>query len=534
MSAEDDERFLRECFVETSDIVEVLDVQSTRCIALGRTGVGKSAMLWNVEKKCSNVRRIDPEALSLSYISNSTILNFFEELDVDLDIFYQLLWRHVLAIELIDLKKEMRQGRQISLYDKIVEKFSPDPRRKQALQYILQFGDKFWVDTEKRVREVVHHLERSLEEQIGSSVEAFKLKLGTDINEKGSEALTQTTEIIDRAKKVVSGVQIQELNKIMDFLAEDVFGDIDEKYYIIIDDLDTDWASSKVRYKLIRALIETVNKFRKISNLKIVIGLRADLLETVLQNTASSGFQTEKYEDMFLRMNWDKDELIEMADRRLNEIFKDQYQNRTISFYDVFPLNVSKEPSFDFILDRTLHRPRDVIAYINEVLRLMRGPTIITQKIVRDAEASYSKNRFRSLTDEWREAFGDLTEVLNALREFEVRFKLLDVTEKKLENLCVQILAGDGQVSDGVFHRECSLIAGGSPFGLLRRRFLEVLYIIGAIGVRIRSGTPYQWSYQTEPVLNVASLDENAVFAIHPMLFRELNRRADVSTLNPS
>ena len=72
----------------------------------------------------------------------------------------------------------------------------------------------------------------------------------------------------------MNGVQIQELNAVMDFLADDVFDDQSVSYYIVIDDLDTGWVHDDLRFKLVRALIETLKKFRRITNLKIVIGLQ--------------------------------------------------------------------------------------------------------------------------------------------------------------------------------------------------------------------------------------------------------------------
>lgn len=105
LSAEDDASFLQNCFVDTVDVNRICDINSPRSIVLGRTGSGKSALLLRVEETQKNVVRINPDSLSLNYISNSDILKFFEELDIDLDLFYQLLWRHVLVVEILQLKK---------------------------------------------------------------------------------------------------------------------------------------------------------------------------------------------------------------------------------------------------------------------------------------------------------------------------------------------------------------------------------------------------------------------------------------------
>lgn len=56
-----------------------------------------------------------------------------------------------------------------------------------------------------------------------------------------------------------------------------------KKFYILIDKLDERWVDASVRFRLIRSLLETLKTFRKIQNLKIIVSLRIDVLEKVLQ-----------------------------------------------------------------------------------------------------------------------------------------------------------------------------------------------------------------------------------------------------------
>ena len=44
-AAEEDAKFLSECFVDTGDLEVLLDCSDRRRIILGRTGAGKSALL---------------------------------------------------------------------------------------------------------------------------------------------------------------------------------------------------------------------------------------------------------------------------------------------------------------------------------------------------------------------------------------------------------------------------------------------------------------------------------------------------------
>src|SRR5690554_4526125 len=105
---------LFEVFVENNAVTEVLDTRSQKSILLGRTGSGKSAIIRYLENQHEDVQRIEPEALSLQFLSNSTILKYFRGLGINLNLFYKVLWKHVFIVELLKLyfKDDFDQGKK--------------------------------------------------------------------------------------------------------------------------------------------------------------------------------------------------------------------------------------------------------------------------------------------------------------------------------------------------------------------------------------------------------------------------------------
>ena len=67
--AEDDERFLTECFVDTGDLSVLLDCENPRRVVVGRTGAGKTALLTAIASKRQNIIVLSPHALSLNFIA---------------------------------------------------------------------------------------------------------------------------------------------------------------------------------------------------------------------------------------------------------------------------------------------------------------------------------------------------------------------------------------------------------------------------------------------------------------------------------
>lgn len=264
--AEQDQNFLRNCFVDTGDLAILRDCNNPCRILVGRTGSGKTALLAQLASEEFNVIAIKPESLALSYISNSTILNFVLQLGVKLDIFFRLLWRHVFTVEVI--KTHFRVNSE-SDKQNFLERFRNvfrDKKHVQALDYLERWGKSFWEETEYRIKEVTTTLESHLKASLEASIP------GSALNAEGLQSLSeeQKQEVIQRAQRVVNQVQIRELSEIIELLS-DVLSDTPKQYHILIDRLDENWIEDRLRHLLIRALVETVRDFRKVRQVKTAL-----------------------------------------------------------------------------------------------------------------------------------------------------------------------------------------------------------------------------------------------------------------------
>lgn len=522
--AENDARFLSECFVDNGDLETLEDTTLPQCIILGRTGSGKSALIEHLEKHEEQTIRIEPDELALKHISNSTILSFFENIGVNLDIFYSLLWQHTLAVELIKHKYTIDSlAARNRFLDNIAALISGNYKKQQALNYIQEWGDKFWLDTETRIKEFTEKLESSLQASISPKIP--ELKFNMDASSQLSEE--QKSEVIHYGKQVVNNVQIEKLAKIVNLLAEDIFIDPKRKTYIIIDRLDENWVEDELRYKLIRALIETIRKFKKIEHVKIIISLRTDLLNRVLEKTRDSGFQREKYESLFLRLNWSKDKLSEALDLRINHLLKNKYTNSDVFFNDIFPPKIDKISSSEYILDRTLFRPRDAIIFVNECFIEAQGRTEITPSIISNAEKIYSIGRLESLQYEWFVEHPSLNKYINLLNNYENRFKVSELTKEKIEPLIFDIASTFDKNSDLVVKCAYDYISSSYPHASIImnqtiQNLLYILYKVGAIGIKVDGTSSVAWIHDKTQGLTPEKIKTTSIIYIHKMLWKAL------------
>lgn len=110
---------------------------------------------------------------------------------------------------------------------------------------------------------------------------------GVNISASGGLRLSKEikTQVIEHGQRAVSEVQIRELENIFVVLEEDFFADPQQPCFITIDMLDEEWVDSRIKLQLIKSLIDTVRRFRRLTNVKVLVGLRRDLLDEVIYST---------------------------------------------------------------------------------------------------------------------------------------------------------------------------------------------------------------------------------------------------------
>ncbi|MBK8423379.1 MAG: hypothetical protein IPL30_05655 [Elusimicrobia bacterium] len=423
--AESDNKFLENCFIDTGDLSELRNPSSPKRIVVGRTGAGKTALLSKLKQTEERVIEIQPESLSFGYIANSNILSFFSGIGVDLDLFYKLLWRHIFTVELIKARFNINTETDKRTWINQLKNLFRNRRHQQAVEYLEQWGKSFWQDTEYRIKEITTKVENDLSASIGVPINPA---LGVQATKTLSDE--QKVEVLQRGQKVINEVQIRQLSEMLDLLDE-ALDDPQKHYFIVIDKLDEKWTTESVRYKLIRALIETIRDFKKVRNAKIIVGMRLDLLDRVFKITRDPGLQGEKYESLYLYLTWTKPQLTQLIDLRINHLIKHTYTTQIVTHRDIFPKAVRSQNTLEYILDRTLMRPREVILFINQCIYSAVDSTSVTPKMILAAEGEYSRLRIDSLGDEWAVDYPNLKYFVNKfLKNRTQTFKISEISDE--------------------------------------------------------------------------------------------------------
>ncbi|MDP1637123.1 MAG: hypothetical protein Q8K74_01695 [Candidatus Nitrotoga sp.] len=520
--AEYDE-FLSDCFIDSGDLTTLRDCRNSKRIILGRTGAGKSALLKILHLREENVIQLPPENLALNYLANSEVIHFFEDAGTNLDVFYQLLWRHVLAVELIKYKYKINNDvGQRTFLNSLTQLFLRDKAKQAAIEYLRTWGETFWNETEYRVKEVASKLEEQLKAALGGSNLFAKFEAGGTLKLTEEERL----EVVNRGARVVNQVQIKALADVLRLLSEDVFNDPLESYYITIDDLDSRWVEDGLKYKLVRALIETVKTFRQVGTVKIIVALRIDLLQRVITATRDSGFQSEKYESLYLKIRWSQQELVDMLNQRVSRLVRQRYTTKPISLSDLFPSKIHKISFLDYLLQRTFLRPRDAILFVNECLERSMDRQQVTVQVVSDAEATYSEKRVHSLQEEWGAVYPKISVCIDALIRRPNKFPVSELSEESLRVWIYDSLLRDIDSTDPVVKVANSvMLEEKGSFHLLRLSLLDALYTVGVVGIKPDATSECFWSWSSDHSLSHASVKPQSIVSIHPTFWRALGTK---------
>ena len=519
-AAEDDDHFLSECFIDNGDLEYLYDCDNPKRIVVGRTGAGKTALLTTIQGSRKETINLSPHSLSLNYIANNTVIQFFEEAGVNLSPFYGLLWRHIIVVELLKAKYKIRtEASHRDCMNRLRGLLSKDHIKEQAVDYLEKWGNKFWLTAEERMHELTERIEKSLAGTLNAGSKTFELS--------GAGARNLSTEekhvIVERGKQAVSEVQVRELENLIGVLDEFIFIDKQQQYFVTIDTLDEEWADDRIRFRLIKSLIDTVRRFRRLSNVKIILSLRLDLLDKVLHSTQDPGFQGEKYESLYLYVRWTSRQLKDLIERRLNLLVKRRYTSQKLGIDDLFPDQVDGKQAIDYMISRTFLRPRDMIMFVNDCILLSEGRPSFTAHIIKKAEEEYSHKRLQSLATEWQIVHQNLKPISEMLYGMKEHFLVSEISQdflcEKYEGAAQFI---ENTKSDPITIGLDKLYTNEANFNSIRNTLVRSLHFVGLIGIKVGPSSSVNWMYETSLSLSPGQIRPNSTIYIHPMFYRAL------------
>lgn len=506
-------------FYDNGDYAAIEDFDDPRNFLIGRTGSGKSAILRFLEEEHpGKVARIVPEDLSLPYVANLPAVRHLRDLGVHLEVFFRALWKHVILVEVIRHRYNITTPEgKASVFDALRERLKRDPSKREALEYLNEFGERFWCQADERVHEIAEKFEQRLSVGANAGVGAAGLAAGLKAGTESLESIEVRKQLQERYQLVVNETQPARLNRMVRILGDEILDSSHHETYVIIDDLDRDWVDEGIANDLIRCLFHAVVDMQSVRHLKVLVALRTNIFRQLLSEGRARGGQEEKLRALALDIRWTRGDLASLLDRRALAASA-YYSLPERRLPDMLPSGPRDHKPADFILDRTLMRPRDAIVYLNYAVRASTGKTQIGWPAVNAVELEYSQNRLEALRDEWKDPYSGIEQIVEIFQGAASRLdraalsKLLD--EAALLSLD-ETFPGKHWLSGLVLER----LQGGDDgswyeiWGGLTR----LLYVIGFIGAGNARQRRVTYQYEAAQWCDHAdNLGEDMFVEVHP------------------
>lgn len=505
---------LEKVFIENGELEVLENLDNAKCIIIGRTGSGKSALIKMFEERHSQTtKRISPEEMSLNYISNSTILTYFRNLGVNLNFFYKILWKHIFVVEILKLYIQNDAKKKDAFFERIKNWGTKNPAREKAIKYLEEWSDEFWEKAEYRIKELEDQAIKQFSAEAGASNDVFKL--GVSAND--SHQLKVTSELRTKAEQVINSLQAKELVEVINLMRDNLLQGQQRKHYIVIDDLDKEWVSAQIVYDLIASMIEVIKEFQTFKSVKIIIALRDNLHQMVFAGYEHRGGQREKFSHLYLKLDWDEKSLYNLLNERLKLI-----TDNLVDAATVFEKS-GTGAGFDYILQRTFMRPRDVISFVNAIIKKANSKHYFDQSLVKAAESDYSLERLHAIEDEWGENFGDLRRLWPIFSGIHNGFKLAHFNEDRFADIYVNqetIKTFKGDLFDAFNNWVDN--KNTNAYKNFLSRFFYLMYIIGVIGIKKTGQDGVTFFYSTDSFIAKHDFTSEARIYVHKSFYHSL------------
>ncbi|MDW6092052.1 P-loop NTPase fold protein [Vibrio rhizosphaerae] len=490
--------FLNDCFLE-SDVYKSLvkfddDNDLVKRIIIGRTGSGKTALLkkLSTDSRIKKYDTIEAESTVFEHIKNNVFISQLMENGVDLRVFYKSLWQHVLLVKVIDLLYPNND----SFLDSF-SSFSIVNKKKYNLalakEYIESYRNNFFNDS------IVSEITDKMQHELSSTIGVPVLKMSGKGNSESTEKIQRATS------RYVSSELLRKQKELIKIIKEQSLDEKQMRIIISIDDLDKSWlSSSQIRYDFINALMDAFKELFDIKSVKILISIRTDIIMGIYRENLR---QEEKDKSLIVPINWNVTEIRKILDYRINYLIKHQYAGKEfVGFSDIFNFEVNGQKVDEYIISRTMLRPRDAIDFVNLCLSEANGNTSLSEDLVLTAEEKFYHSRKQAMIKEWTSFYSHIQDYLDCISF--IRTSSFYVDNVSVKDKIQEHLINNSVKNDTEKHTDIAL-----DFDKL----MNVWFCIGVIGIK-KSATLTIYSSFEKPYLDITDL--NKEFSIHPLFFR--------------
>ncbi|KRD12495.1 ATPase [Flavobacterium sp. Root901] len=413
VSAERDEN-LAEYFYDNGVLKNIISSPLSFLI-LGRKGAGKTAVFKYLTEKKEDFLSEKDLLVSLSFDDyNWNIHSLLQNNEKADSLSYRQSWKFIILIETIKairnwyIKNNKSAPKEIEKAHKLLEKLfdSPVPSIYQII------GNKLLSLSGLKLPKAGLDLEDGSFDSIelnGGEVSFEDVKKNETLQQHLSENIQNIINSLEKA------LQSQKESDLKVFIC---FDRVDEAW----DDVSFD-SSRRVIAGLISACDALTSQYKGF--VRPIVFLREDIFEVLSLNDSN-----KLREDCGQLLHWNKISIQKMVLSRVNYFATTNQENTYSSLEEIFENREMRQRAkpLNYIIKRTMMRPRDLIAFLNQIISSMRDKQedpfsdteytseVIDSECIYEAEPGYSDYLKKEIIDEWGVQNPMITDLLNSLQ----------------------------------------------------------------------------------------------------------------------
>lgn len=282
-----------------------------------------------------------------------------------------------------------------------------------------------------------------------------------------------------------------------------------QRVVVLVDELDRGWDASEDARAFVAGLFQACMSINTISpNITVFMSLRQELYDNIPELYEDA----QKYRDVIETISWDEGRLLSLIARRIRysvEALRDKSDSECWETVFDETLDYRQNKSFNYMVDRTLYRPREIIEFCTAAWEISQQSSVppVNYSTISAAERTYSEERAKDIAAEYRFQYPGLFSVFDVFRG-----GVFAIEREDLELLVLGLSLGDLRTSTEAE----SWVMSADP-----EKLIEVLWEVGFLRAQAvggvkgqrRSGSQYVGSHQASN-LNLRNVNR---FQVHPM-----------------
>jgi hypothetical protein len=160
--------------------------------------------------------------------------------------------------------------------------------------------------------------------------------------------------------------------------------------------------------------------------------------------------------------------------------------------------------------------------FFNACIRQAQGNPIISPQMIKEAEGEYSRQRLRSLADEWIADYPELLDFIDILKNRPSTFGVSEITDEQCFDLAIKLFdvrpKRDGELG-AVLRR---IEVNPSEVDPFRNWLVAAFYRVSLIGLKLEAFEAVVWSTGGRRSISEAEIAPRTRVSVHPMFWRSL------------